>query len=247
MIAIALLTLKPNVKLIKFYKKICRNNYDFYCFIDDNSINNVLINDNVNFIQIDDYFCAMNGFQGFNPVIRKNNAPLVSAWDKAIFYFCQQNRSYDHVWFIEDDVFVPSTKLFYAVDSQYKNADLLSSENVINITGELESWDWWRLASDSNLRLPWAKSMVCALRVSKKLLWLLAQHVNKNKYQDKFIEYIFHTLALHKKLSVKIVENLSGIEWRREWLKDDLNYNTFYHPVKSIQEQILFRENLNVK
>ena len=165
MIAIALLTLNPHPELIKFYKNISRDNYDFYCFIDDNSINKQLINDDLNTIQIDDYFCARNGFHGFNPVIQKNNAPLVSAWDKAIFYFCHQNRSYEHIWFLEDDVFVPDVNLFNIIDSQFEKADLLSSENVINTTGELRSWPWWEMASHSNLPLPWAKSMVCALRV----------------------------------------------------------------------------------
>jgi len=244
MIAIALLTLKPDPELIKFYKNISRDNYDFYCFIDDNNINRSLTNDYLNSIQIDDYFCAINGFHGFNPVIKKN-APLVSAWDKAILYFCLQNRSYEHIWFIEDDVFVPDISLFKIIDSQHNNADLLSSENVINTTGELESWEWWKMASNSNLPLPWAKSMVCALRVSKTLMKLLSEHVSKNKDRYKFIEYIFHTLALHNKLSVKVVGNLSGIVWRRDWVKEELNSNILYHPVKSVEQQTAFREYLN--
>jgi hypothetical protein len=243
--AIALLTLNPHPELIEFYKNIRRENYDFYCFIDDNSMSRCLINDYLHPIQVDDYFCARNGFHGFNPVIQKGNGPLVSAWDKALLYFCQQNRSYEHIWFIEDDVFVPNINLFKTIDTQYKNADLLSSENVINTTGELSSWPWWRMASQSNLPLPWAKSMVCALRVSERLLRLLNQHVSKNKDRYKFIEYIFHTLAFHNQLSVEVVDNLSGIVWRRDWVKEELNSNTLYHPVKSIEQQILFREYLN--
>lgn len=247
MIAVVLLTLNPNLELIKFYRNLPRNNYDFYCLIDDNSIKKDSINGHLNFIQIDDHVCAQNGFQGFNPVITKNNSPLVSAWDKAIFYFCHHNRSYEHIWFIEDDVFVPNINLFNIIDSQYKNTDLLSSENVINTTGELKSWCWWKMASQSNLPLPWAKSMVCALRVSKILMQLLCKHVSINKDKYKFIEYIFHTLAFHNKLSVQVVASLSGIEWRRDWVKEELNSNTFYHPVKSIEKQISFRQYLNAK
>jgi hypothetical protein len=247
MIAIALLTLNPKRELIEFYKNISTNNYDFYCIVDNNNINKSLINDNVNFIQIDDHFCARNGFHGFNPVIRKRNAPLVSAWDKAIFYFCRLNRSYEHIWFVEDDVFVPDFNLFQTTDSRYQNTDLLSSKIEVNVTGELKSWVWWKMASHSNIPLPWAKSMVCAFRVSKILLQLLDQHVSKNKNKYKFIEYIFHTLALHNELTVKEADSLSGIVYRRDWVKEDLNFNTFYHPVKSIEQQILFREYLNGK
>jgi hypothetical protein len=244
MIAIALLTLNPRYELIEFYKNISSNKYDLYCIVDNNNINYSLIKDGVNFIQIDDNFCAENGFHGFNPVIRKTNTALVSAWDKAIFYFCRLNRSYEHIWFLEDDVFVPDLNLFHTTDSQYKNADLISNKIKINKTGELEGWIWWKMASESNIPLPWVKSMVCACRVSKILLQLLDHYVSEHKDRSDFIEYIFHTLALHNGLIIKEAEVLSGILYRREWVQEELNSRTFYHPIKSIEQQILFREYL---
>jgi hypothetical protein len=247
MIAIALLTLKPRRELIDFYKNISNGNYDFYCIVDDNNFIINPIDDNVNYIQINDHFCVKNGFHGFNPAIRKKNAPLVSAWDKAIFYFCRHNRSYDHIWFIEDDVFVPDLNLFQTIDSQYQNADIISSKVGFNLTGDLNGWHWWKMASRSNIPLPWACSMVCAFRSSKILLQLLDRHVDKNRNRYKFIEYIFHTLAIHNKLIIKQADNLSEIAYRKNWSKEEFNLKTFYHPIKSIEQQVLLREHLNKK
>ncbi len=245
MIAIALLTLNPKAELIEFYKKINRANYDLYCFVDDNSKEQI-IDDFLNYIYVDDFFCKQNGFHRFNPVIEKGTCN-VSSWDKAILYFCRLNKGYDYVWFIEDDVFVPDINLFELIDNKFLKDDLLSNENIINHNGELESWYWWKLASESNLPLPWAHSMVCAMRASKRLLSLVDQYVTSNKNSPKFIEYIFHTLALHNNLSIKKVENLSGIVWRKNWEADDLNEEKFYHPVKLIGQQTEFRRLLNIK
>jgi hypothetical protein len=239
MIAIALLTLNPKAELIEFYKRVHGSHYDFYCFVDENSTERIL-DDFVNYIHMDDLFCKQNGFHRFNPVIKKGPCN-VSSWDKAILYFCRLNKAYEHVWFIEDDVFVPDISLFESIDTRFPKDDLLSPENIINKSGELESWHWWPLAAVSNLPLPWAHSMVCAMRVSKKLIKLVDQYVTQNKDSPKFIEYIFHTLALHNALSVNVVKNLSGIVWRKNWEPGELNGETLYHPVKSIDQQTEFR------
>jgi hypothetical protein len=238
--ALALLTLNPKAEQINFYKQINRANYDLYCFVDDNATENI-IDDFVNYIHIDDFFCKRNGYHKFNPVIKKTGMPRVSAWDKAILYFSKLNRSYKNVWFVEEDVFVPDINLFDTIDRLFPDDDLLSSKNIINTTGELESWAWWKSAALSGFPLPWARSMVCAMRASNRLLKTVDQHVAANKDSQKFIEYIFHTLALHNSLSVKEVESLSGIVWRNDWAVETLNSETLYHPVKSISQQTEFR------
>ena len=53
---------------------------------------------------------------GANTVGTRKN---VSAWDKAIFYFCRQAKRYAFVWFVEDDVFIPSTQAFNALHDLY--------------------------------------------------------------------------------------------------------------------------------
>ena len=238
--AIALLTLNPKAEQIDFYRHINRTNCDLYCFVDDNSTQTI-IDGFINYIHIDDFFCARNGYKKFNPVIKKAGMPLVSAWDKAILYFCKLNRSYENVWFVEDDVFVPDINLFHKIDSLFPDDDLLTSRKTINTTGELAGWAWWKSAAVSGLPLPWVRSMVCAMRASRRLLNAVDQHVAANKDSEKFIEYIFHTLALHNSLSVQEVKNLSGIVWRKDWAVENLNRETLYHPVKSISQQTEFR------
>ena len=63
-----------------------------------------------------------------------------------------------------------------------------------------------------------------------KVAGLLRQ---KSLWRKKlFIEYIFHTLALHNKLSVIKVQELSGVVYRKQWDESEMNSVTIYHPVK---------------
>jgi len=240
--ALVILTKNPSTELVEFYRTIRRETYDVFFLVDDNS-KKLIIDDLINYIQIEDSLCQKYGYHSFNPIIKNGNSPFVSAWDKAIFYFANLNKSYNKIWFLEEDFFVPDINFFEKLDTCFLNEDILSAGNFINATGELEGWDWWWMAKES-VPLPWAKSMVCAIRVSQKLMKILSSYVENNKNSYKFIEYIFHTLALHNDLEVKAIENLQGIVWRRDWLKEELNMNTLYHPVKSINQQTEFREHL---
>lgn len=234
--ALAVLTRQPHPTLVAFYQRLAQEGYEVFVFVDDNTVA-CARKDGVRFIQVDDGLCAGQGYQGFNPVITKPGAPLVSAWDKALFYFGQVNRGHRQVWFVEDDVFVPRAGVFGEIDRAFQTADLLSEGNVVNTTGELESWAWWPMVPHSRLALPWAKSMVCAVRVSRRLLRIVAEYVTRHPTAPKFIEYVFHTLALHHGLSVEVVKHLQGIAWRRDWTAAELNRDTLYHPVKSIAQQ----------
>jgi hypothetical protein len=244
--ALIILTKTPNPEIVDFYKTISRDNYDVYLLSDDNS-SNLIIDDDINYLQIDDELCKKYGYHSFNPVINKNKfgSLCISAWDKALFYFGRLNKSYDNIWFIEDDVFVPDINLFQTMDDQFFDEDLLASGNNINTTGEIESWFWWKTVPMSNLPLPWAQSAVCAVRMSKKLIRIVDNYVTNNMNSLKFIEYIFHTLALHNNLNVKTVNNLKGIVWRREWKIEELENSIIYHPVKNFHLQTQFRAYLS--
>ena len=243
--AIAVLAKNYSKELIDFYGSISRDNYDVYFFIDDNS-EKIIINNPTYIIQIFDSLCEKYGYHSFNSLIdkNKNGSLTVSAWDKAIFYFCKLNQSYNQIWFVEDDVFVPDINIFPSIDQDFPGEDILSGKRVLNTSGDLEGWSWWGKIPSSNLPLPWAKSMVCAVRLSQKLLGILGNYVEKNPQSNKFIEFIFHTLALHHHLEVKEIDNFRGIWWRKDWKKEDLNMKTLYHPVKLIAQQIEFRNYL---
>jgi hypothetical protein len=240
--AIAILSLRPKSELVDFYSKTGRDDdYDVFYFVDDNDFQ-VPTDHRIKFVQLDDTVCGDSGFNRFN---RLSKAPglRVSAWDKALLYFCRLNTVYENVWFLEDDVFVPRTTLIGEIDAANLGADLLSSKSWIVESREADVWAHARSITPA-LSLPCARGMVCAMRASAKLLQLVEQFACRHPKVDKFIEYIFHTLALHNNLSVKCVDALKGIVFRHDWQAHQLNANTMYHPVKSIQKQEEFRAHL---
>ena len=92
------------------------------------------------------------------------------AWDKALYFFTNVARDYSFVWFVESDVFIPSVQAFISLHELYSPSnDLVTADNVHNFDGRLKDWPHWYLALDT-LPLPWAKSMVCAMGCSRRLL-----------------------------------------------------------------------------
>lgn len=263
MSAIVLLCYQPNHEMIVFYQKFHQLNYDVYILVDDNNWKAEYLN-GVTFIQIEDHICSEHGFYNLNPAIEKSSK--CSAWDKAVYFFSTSETSHENVWFIEDDVFIPTHEAIINIDNKYSCADIISSKNVINYSGELESWVWWQFIPKNALPLPWASSMVCAVRLSKtalratgdlihnrrsamhgdKLLMLLNKFLFKfskkclNNWKIRyfqyrkfpFIEFLFHTVALHNNLKIVSAEELSGIIWRKEWTDSEMNNLGLYHPIK---------------
>ena len=56
-----------------------------------------------------------------------------------------------------------------------------------------------------------------------------------------YLEYVFHTLALHAGLSVVVAEELAGIRYRREWTLEEMAADCLYHPVKELDLQVEYR------
>jgi hypothetical protein len=216
-------------------------------------------NAGVSLIQIEDYECRRPGFFNFMAMVQKRGRS--SALEKALYYFCCRDLSHDNVWFIEDDVFVPNHEIILSIDRKYGNADIISADNVVNKYGVLddqELWPWWRLVPKTILPPPWAHSTVCTVRLSRKMLTTLASFIRSNQNKLRFtnvvisvikvvgllrpkslwrkkfyIEYIFHTLALHNQLNVIKAQELSGVVYRKEWEVSKMNSGTIYHPLKN--------------
>lgn len=248
-IAIAILTRKPSSELISFYKKMIDKDHDLFIIVDDNN-HKISNHDNITYIYSKESDCIKLGYTLFNPQIplkTKDNeyhGSSCSAWEKALMYFCTINRKYGHVWFIEDDVFIPKSSLVSEIDKMYPLTDLLCPSSTINKSGRVDDWYWWDHVPKKILPLPWSNSMVCAVRMSNKLLSIISSFTEKNKAENKMIEYIFTTLALHNKLEIKTIKQLAGIVWRKEWKINEIDENTFYHPIKSIARQEEYRRNL---
>jgi hypothetical protein len=295
--AIAVLTVTPSDDLLEFYSGFVRLGYRVFVVIDDNNfkLGNAEVkakNAGVSLMQFEEYECRRAGFFDLNPlpgeeldVAKMPGHWLLarlggkssdvefrrrcSAWEKALYYFCCRDLSHDNVWFIEDDAFVPNHEIILTVDRKYGKADIISAENVVNKYGVLDDqdWFWWVLVPKTILRPPWAHSLVCTVRLSRKILTALDSFIRSNKNKLRFtnaviavmdllrqksslrkkffIEYTFHTLALHNQLSVIKAQELSGVVWRKEWDVSEMNSGTIYHPLKDRDLHNRYRKILN--
>jgi hypothetical protein len=272
--AIVVLTVTPSDEMLEFYSGFVRLGYRVFIVIDDNNfkLDSAAVKSKfagMSLIQFEDYECRRAGFRNFNSMIPKT----CSAWEKSLYYFCCRDLSDGNVWFIEDDAFIPNHEIILAIDRKYEHADIISADNEVNKCGALDDedgWPWWRLVPETILPPPWAHSMVCAVRLSRTMLTTLASFIrsNKNKlvftnavtdivkvasllsqrnlWRKKFfIEFIFHTLALHNQLSVVKAQELSGVVYRKEWDVSEMNAGTIYHPLKDRDLHSRYRKILN--
>ena len=244
-IAICLLCVKPTTTYVEFLNRI--TNYKLFILCDDNTCSiNQFNNTDIKFIKISDTICYNNGFKNSNSYCISKNP---SAWDKVFYYFSKINKNFDYVWILEDDVFVPNSDAFYYLDNKYKDADLLCKSNINYIVDNVENNLW--SSATNKYDLPWFKSMVCCCRISNKLFDEIAKYVEQNK-ELFFIETMINTIAYHKNLSIKEVEEFlyiqpkptPGNRFRKIingniiWMTKsiiDLRKNYLYHPVKNLE------------
>jgi len=243
--AVALLCRYPDNIWLNFLNNF--NKYDIYIIIDENKNDYdelyKHLNHKLNIIQIDDNYCIQNGFYNFvHPTPNLPNKPL--SWDKALLYFTRINRLYNHIWFIEDDVFILREDVLLNIDNKYINSDLLTPFHHVNYDGNLTSWNLWYTIKDK-ISLPWARSMTCACRASNKLLKLMDNYRLQNN-KLFFHEAMFNTIALQNNLLVETPEELSTIHYRTEWDINNLNLNYLYHPIKNYIDQLTLKMNNNI-
>ena len=238
MYAIVLLTVKPTQKTIDFFQKLKKKNYDLYICVDDNDY--ILPNYDkslVNIIKFDDEIPKKYGYYG-SVSYCENRA---CSRDKALYYFCEINKTYDYVWHIEDDVFIPSIDTIKNIDLKYPTGDLLSASNQ-NYNDSIDWYHWYKI--ENKIEKPWYRSMICAIRTSRELLKSISQFVSKNKYL-LFCEVLFNTIAMHNNLKVINPPELKYITWKDTFKLEEMNISKLYHPVKDIDLQYKYRTIMN--
>jgi hypothetical protein len=237
--AICLLTKSPNEIWLEFLNRF--SNYDIFLIIDDNSQTYNTTYENIRLIQIENENCYKNEYTN---CISAVEFPEVTAWDKALYLMNEIEMQYEHVWFIEDDVFLFDESALLNIDAAYESSDLLSAFHHINRETDTNSWNnWWNhwVNIVHKLELPWAHSMVCACRLSRTMLDEVVKYKNK-KGALCFIEAMFNTIALHKGLIVDNPPELSTIHWRANWDINEINPTNLYHPMKNISEHKIIRD-----
>lgn len=237
----------PAAELYAFAAKLQNDTYDVYVVVDDNHRPLTIRPADalkVQIIQLDERVCAQSGFHGsllYNP-----KKPC--ARDKAMYYFFA--KPFKHVWLLEEDVFVPSVGTFAALDAKYPTGDLLCKEfhHLIHMPRDFQpGWHWAWLRPQIHCPLPWAATMICAVRLSHALVRTIGQYAaaHRRLFLD---EALFPTLALQAKLEIVCIPELQHINFKDDTpgvgVVDIQNMHKMclYHPVKNLAMHDLYRE-----
>jgi hypothetical protein len=108
-----------------------------------------------------------------------------------------------------------------------------------NKTDDFEQWDTHR----GYCSLPWARSMVCAVRASHKLLQNIGTWAVEQRGKLCFCEILFPTCCLQTGCTSFAPPQLKTIIYRHDWNDSDIrsNPNNIFHPVKDLEKQRHFR------
>lgn len=200
----------------------------------------------IHFIQIHERLCEKTNF--YNSSVSAN-MPYIIAWDKAIFFFCKLATYYDYVWFIENDVYFQSENqlTFFDQDPLYSTADLLVKDHIVNATGNIkEGWDHW-INIQNQIPIPWAHSLVCIIRISRKLLDEVERFIYKRPFI--FIEALFNTIAEQQNMTILCPIEFRSILYDEKWYDETVIHytNFFFHPIKDEKRHIHFRSIQQIK
>jgi hypothetical protein len=234
--AFCLLTRKPDDIWLQFLNTFL-DTYDVYVVIDDNTVDisvHSIKYPKLYFIKIDNDICKQAGYFDSSYIIKKE----VIAWDKALYYFGSLDKSYRHVWFSEDDVYLRSVDITKNIDGADNKSDLLCKEKTINTSGEVESWMHWIKAKE-HFDIPWSGSLQCICRMSNKMLSAIDDFVKKNGRLN-FIEILFTNIADKNGMIITNPPQFRGMEYHSEHLQNIINMaldpEVIYHAVKNTKE-----------
>ena len=243
-----ILTYIPSGDVLDFCYKISKATKDIhpYVVVDNNEYTNEDPKYKKFILQMDDELCFKSGFHNTNFVITEPLKKKVTSWDKVLYLLCRKLKDLDFVWVVEDDVFVPSVKSVITMTEKYNGFDLVTATDEPNIEEKRNFWHWRRMPnymnrqnktisvnSKENPDKGWHKSMVCAVGISRNLLYILNLHALSYK-QLMFIEFMFNTIAHEAGLLYTTAEELSTIKYRRNWKTEDFleKPENWFHPVK---------------
>ena len=239
-IMLCFLSVRPTQQFYNFIKSLQNDKYEVSLCLDDITYSIPGYDGMIKIIKVDTEECERAGFKG-SVLWCKDRA---CSRDKALYHFCVKDRIYTSIWFIEDDVFIPTKNTISNIDLRHPTADLLCPSNEIKRDADNLDWHWRRLYE--KVDLPWAKSMICAVRVSKRMLDSVRVYASRHKtlFLD---EALFNTLALQNRLKVVNPTDLTNIVYERDWKIDDININYLYHPVKGDEKQLEMRNMLALR
>jgi len=186
-------------------------------------------------VQIADEVCGQTGYINSASTIPKKP----SAWDKALYYFCVKNMA-PHVWFVEEDVFIPRANIFDEMNGRYPKTDFVTKQHVSET--EDPGFFWW-FDAEGKMERPYYRSLVCAARISRRLFGEVAAIANAKKTVC-FVETLFSTIVEQKGLTKELAPELQSVIFRHDWTKENVHMNGLFHPVKKVEDHIALKAHL---
>lgn len=212
--------------------------YKIYILIDDEkfAISRLVgkYKNNVSFIIIPSLVVGFHHYKDMNFTVGKN----VTGWEKAMYYFYMIQKRHRYIWFLEEDVFFHHQETLVQIDREIPDADLLSPPFQRYDTINLQEWHWDRINIGFNP--PYYHGMMCAVRFSKSMLECIYQYAQSFKTLF-FLEALFPTLAMKNGLVCQNPPALNTIFYKKDFCKEEVREKNLYHPVKNLQDHILFR------
>lgn len=242
--AITFLTYRPSLETIRFALQLAQDipSVDVHVVVDDNNFSFLQPNSSLlRFLLFNETVCNQSDFHGSNIAGIKR---ACSAWDKALYFFARIALHYRFVWFIEDDVFIPSTRAFLAIHQLYSSTnDLVIPAVQYILDGNIRRWDHAHLLANE-FPLPWLKGMVAGVGLSRRLLSAVDEHVRWRGHLP-FIEFLFPILAFRDE-QMKIVSppELAKIVYRTSYSFEQILAapNDWWHPVKIVDQRQQWRQ-----
>jgi len=243
--AICILTIRPNKNVVQFYNMF--TNYDVFFIIDDIHYDCSAFKTmypSIQFIQISNEECDYHGYKHSSHMPRSSLDfnPIV-AWDRALYYFCNVNTKYNHIWFLEEDVFIYGEETILNIDTNntYILSDLLCRDKTPK--SKKGEWQWFWPAIFIPFEEPYFQSMICVTRMSRKLLNHIAQYIEIHK-KLFFVEAMFPTIAHKHNLIYNTPSEFQNILWRYDWQLTELTKYDFFHPLKNPDKHQQLRKNM---
>jgi hypothetical protein len=235
---ICFLTVKPSKEFYNFTKTFKNKDYDVYIVIDKNGYMIPDYDGYIPIIEVNNYNCESRGYKNTLYYLEHK----ACARDKALYYFSMTRQQFKHLWLIEEDVFIPNVNIIPTIDTKYPDVDLLCKDNkIISNINQTYEWHWPKAKPYILVPLPWACSLICAVRISPKLLCCIANYAKW--YSTLFLdEALFNTLAVHNKLSIKKIDELSRLEFDKKWNINEISENYLYHPIKNFKDHQFLRQ-----
>ena len=235
---IVLLCYKPSDIYCNFLNNFI--NYKIYIIVDKN-MNLEKFKDkykNIKFLKLNTDICIQKNYINSCQEIYKN-LPNSISWDKALYIFNEFKLDYDHIWFIEDDVFFKNENTLLNIDKKYNYSDLLTKEWLKNYKYD-KNYSVWDHIKMECFNEPHYLTEIACCRVSQKLMNAIKYNVHIYKKMHCLEAYL-PTLCIKNNLLLKEAHELNTIFYKQNYEKKDIIDSNIYHPIKDHNKHLEFR------